>query len=150
MALAQTTSFGAYILWVETVFGSGTYENVCGLTTRGISRSTAMQKTEVPYCGVGEEDFPSAVEISPQSKEVSVLGSGVMSQQSHKKMWDWWSLGGRKNFRLERVGAASGEIRFENGAGYLSKYDNAATKGEKVSAELEVSVDGAPTVTLAP
>lgn len=149
MALAQTTTFGNFILWVETDT-PGTYENVCGLTSRGINRTTAVQETEVPYCGVGEEDLPASVEVAPQSKKVSISGSGVMSQQSHKKMWDWWSNGTAKNIRIERVGAATGEIRYENGSGYLTTYNNAAAKGEKVSAEIEISFNGATTTTLVP
>ncbi len=149
MALAQTTTFGSYILWVETDT-PGTYENVCGLTSRGINRTLAVQKVEVPYCGVGEEDLPAVVEVSPQSKEVTISGSGVMSQQSHLKMWNWYNAGTKKNIRIERTGGASGEIRYENGAGYLTQYNNAAAKGEKVSADIEIAIDGATTVTLYP
>lgn len=149
MALAQTTSYGNFVLWIETDV-PGTYENVCGLTSRGIDRSTAMQRTEVPYCGVGEEDLPAVVEVSPQAKEVSISGAGLMSQQSHLKMWNWWNGGASKNIRIERVGAIAGEIRYENGAGFLSKYSNAAAKGDKVSADIEIAINGSTTITLVP
>jgi hypothetical protein len=88
--------------------------------------------------------------VLPESQTVSISGSGVMSQTSHLKMWNWWKNGAIKNIRIERVGAATGEIRYENGSGYLSQYTNEANKGDKVTAQIQITFNGTTTITLAP
>ena len=45
--------------------------------------------------------------------------------------------------------AASGDIEVEEGAAFLVSLNNERTKGNKVSAEIELNFDGLPTTALA-
>lgn len=146
MAKATTKAFHQFVLRIETAT-PGTYQTICGLTSRGISREHNMSTTEVPDCA--DESLPAAVERSVQSSSVTMDGSGVYAQESHKVLYDWWKSGATKNVQVEFVGAASGAIKFEEGAAYLTKFNNSAARGEKLSAELAIEFDGVPTVTLA-
>lgn len=144
MARAITENFHEFILEVETET-PGTYAALCGLTSRGINRTSNMSTSEVPDCD--DESLPAAVERAVQSQEVTVSGSGVWAQTSHELMLDWWYSGATKNVRIKNTKAAVGDTEIEAGPAYLVSINNQAERGTKVTAEIEVEFDGVPVRT---
>jgi len=145
MTRATTANFHQMVLEVEVTNGSGVYSKICGLTSRGINRQHNMQTSEVPDCD--DESLPAAVERAVQSSEVTVSASGVWASQSHEILLDWWGAGQPKNIRIHHVNAAIGDTEYESGAAYLASINNAAERGTKVTAELDIQFDGIPTRT---
>jgi len=147
MARAVTQKFEEMVLEVEFVPSAGTYSNICGLIDVTINRSSNIDTAEVPDCA--DESLPLAVERQVRSQEVSVSASGVWALASHEKMMDWFYAGTTLNCRLRNVKAndagASGDTISETGPALLASLNNARTKGQKVSAEIEIQFDGVPT-----
>lgn len=144
MARAITENFHEFVVEVETET-PGTYAAICGLTTRGINRTSNMSTSEVPDCD--NEALPAAVERAVQSQEVTVTGNGVWAQTSHEMMLDWWYSGATKNVRVKNVKAAVGDTEIEAGPAYLVSINNQGERGQKVTAEIEIQFDGVPTRT---
>lgn len=144
MARAQTANFHQMVLEVESTT-PGTWTRLCGLTSRGINRTSNMETSEVPDCD--DESLPAAVERAVQSQEVTIEGSGVWAAQSHETMLDWWYSGATKNVRINHVNAKAGDTQYETAPAYLVSIANQAERGTKVTAEIEVQFDGIPTRT---
>lgn len=144
MARAITANFHEFVLEVETET-PGTYAKICGLTARGINRTSNMSTSEVPDCD--DESLPAAVERAVQSQELTISGSGSWASQSHEMMLDWWYSGATKNIRIRNTKAAIGDTEIEAGPAYLVNLNNTVNRGEKVSAEIEIQFDGVPTRT---
>lgn len=145
MARATTANFHEMTLEVETAPSSGVYAKLCGLTSRGINRTSNMQTSEVPDCD--DESLPAAVERAVQSQEVTISASGAWAAESHGTMYNWWATGATKNIRIRHVKASSGTPEYETGAAYLTSLNNVAERGTKVTAELSIEFDGIPVVT---
>lgn len=147
MARATTANFHQFVLEVEFVASSGTYTKVCGLTSRGIQRTSSMQTSEVPDCD--DESLPAATERAVQSQEATIAASGVWSAESHEKLLDWWESGATKSVRIHHVNAESGDTEYETGDAYLVSIGHQAERGTKVTAELQIEFDGLPSRTMA-
>lgn len=78
-------------------------------------------------------------------------GTGVWALQSHENMTDWWYGGATLNVRLRNAkvtaDGASTDTEIESGPALLTALNNTRTKGQKVSAEIEIQFDGVPTRT---
>lgn len=145
MAAPITEKFEQLVMEVETAV-PGTYAIVCGLTDITISRAAEVDTTEVPG-DCTDESQPLRIEKSVRAINVSVSASGVWAQQSNDMLMAWFYSGATKNIRLKHENAAIGDIHIEAGAALLTKLDHARTKGQKVSAEIELEFDGTPTRT---
>lgn len=141
---ASTAKFSEFVIEVETTAGSGVYNRLCGLTTRGTQRTSNMATTPVPPCD--DEDAPSQLERAVESQEQTISGSGSWARQSHDFMLKWWRSGLTKNVRIHHVRAQSGEIEYETGPAYLTSLGNEGEKGNKVTAEISIEFDGLPVV----
>lgn len=146
MTYADTAKFSQTAVEVETDT-PGTYAIICGITTRGVDRTSNMNSNEVPDCD--DEDLPNEVQKDVQSQEVTISGSGLWSSQSHGTMMDWWYSGQSKNVRIHHVKAAVGDTEYETGPAYLTKLSNAVTKGQRTTADVSIEFDGIPTRTAA-
>lgn len=144
MTRATTAKFHQMVLEVETET-PGTWARLCGLTSRGINRTSNMETSNVPDCD--DESLPDSVERSVQSQEVTIDASGVWAAQSHKTMMDWWYSGASKNVRINHLNAPAASTQFETGPAYLTSLNNVAERGPKVTAELTIEFDGVPTRT---
>jgi hypothetical protein len=143
---ALTATFAQFVVEVQTDVGPPiVWTKICGITTRGINRTSNMQTSEVPYCD--DETLPSALERAVQSQEVTISGNGVWAAQSHEMMLDWWYSGATKIIRVQHVNAAVGDTEYETGNAYLVSLNNQGEKGQKKTAELEIQFDGIPTRT---
>lgn len=152
MARATTANYEQFILEVEfDATGSpGTYSAVCGLVDVTINRTSNIDTSEIPDCD--DESLPLSIERQVRSQEVTVSGTGTWALQSHENMMDWWYGGTTLNARLRNSKAqtdgTTGDTYIESGAALLANLNNSRTKGQKVSAEIELQFDGVPTRTV--
>lgn len=144
MALAVTEKFEEMVLELETDT-PGTYAKICGLTDVTISRTANMDTVEIPDCE--DESLPLSVERQVRNIEVSISATGVWAQSSWGSLSDWFYSGTTRNIRLRNTKASVGDIETEAGAALLSNLTNSRTKGQKVTAEIEIMFDGTPTRT---
>lgn len=149
MARATTAKYEEMVLEVEFTADSGTYAAVCGMIDVTINRTSNIDTSEIPDCD--DESLPLAIERQVRSQEVTVSATGVWALQSHEKMLDWWYSGTTLNCRIRNIKAendgANGDTYIEAGSAILVSLNNARTKGQKVTAEVEIQFDGVPTRT---
>lgn len=151
MARATTAKYEEFILEVETDT-PGMYAAICGLIDVSINRTSNVDTAEIPDCD--DESLPLSLERQVRSQEVTISGTGVWALQSNEMMLDWWYSGAAKNIRLRNAKAeADGEEGTpfaESGPALLATLNNSRTKGQKVTAEIEIQFDGVPTITYVP
>lgn len=151
MALADTAKFEQLVLEVEfdPVGSAGVYTTVCGLVDASVSRTANLDTVEIPDCA--DESLPLSVEKSVRSVDVGVSGSGVWALSSHKDMLEWFYSSATLNARIRNAkvtaDGATGDPEIESGPALLTTLSNSRTKGQKVTAEIELTFDGTPTVT---
>lgn len=145
MALATTETFDEMVL--ETSEDGTTWAIICGMVDVTITRTSNLDTAEVPDCD--DESLPLSLEKSVRSIEVSISGTGVWAQESQDLLKTWFYSSATKRVRISDTGAATGDIEIESGTGYLSTLTNTRTKGQKVSAEIEIMLDGTPTRAVA-
>lgn len=151
MAVATTAKFEELVLEVEDdpIGSPGTYNALCGLIDAEITRTANVDSAEVPDCA--DESLPLSIEKQVRSIEVSATGTGVWSLESNKALSDWFYSSTTLNVRvrnsLAQTTGASGDPYQEAGPALLTNLSNSRTKGQKVTAELEIMFDGTPTVT---
>lgn len=145
MAKATTARFADFVLEVETAPASGTYARVCGLTDVQFTRTANTDTAEVPDCD--DETLPYSLEKEVRSTEFSVSSSGVWAQESHQMLLDWFYSGASKKARIGHLAADIGDTEYEGGDCLLTNLSNQRTKGQKVTASLELTFSGTPTRT---
>lgn len=144
MTRAVTEKFEEMVLEVETIT-PGTYAKVCGMMDVTINRKANTATTGVPDCD--DESLALSMEVEVESIEVSVSASGVWAQTSNDMLLAWFYGGTKKNVRLRNTKASIGDIETEAGAAVLTSINQSRTKGQKVTAEIEMMFDGIPTRT---
>lgn len=147
MATASTEKYEELILDVEFTAGSGVYTPICGLIDVTITRTANIDSAEIPDCD--DESLPLSIEKQVRSIEVSVSGTGVWAQSSQGNMKSWFYSAATKNVRIRDTAAANGDTEIESGPALLASFGTGRTKGQKVSAEIEIQFDGTPTRTAA-
>jgi hypothetical protein len=147
MAKAATQSFAQMLLEVE--FATGTYSKICGLVDVTVTRTANVDTTEVPDCT--DESVPHYIEREVRSLDVTVSGTGVWSLASHEKMMDWFYGATPLSVKLTNskvvADGTAGDTTIETGKALLTTLTNARTKGQKVSAEIEIQFSELPTRT---
>lgn len=143
MALATTETFDELVL--ETSEDGTTWTRICGLIDAEITRTANMDTAEVPDCD--DESLPLSLEKSVRSIEFSVSGTGVWAQESHGTLMDWFYSSATKQCRIGNTNAAIGETEYETGTAYITNLSHSRTKGQKVTASIELQFDGTPTRT---
>lgn len=144
MAVAVTEKFEEMVLEIETAV-PGTYTKICGLTDVEITRASNIDTVEIPDCD--DESLPHSIEKQVRSIEVTISASGVWAQQSWGLMSDWFYSGSTKNIRVRNTKALSGDLETEAGPALLASLKNSRTKGQKVTASVEIQFDGTPART---
>lgn len=148
MARANTAKYEEFLLEID-ILEDGSFSTLCGLTDVTINRTSNIDTTEVPDCD--DESLPLAIERAVRSQEVSISATGVWALGSSGAMMDWWYSGGTKptrlrNAKIETEGA-TGDTSAETGPALLVTLNNSRTKGQKVTAEVEIQFDGVPART---
>lgn len=144
MAAAATAAFHQLTVEVETAT-PGTYALICGMVDYQVSRKANLDSTEIPDCA--DESLPMYTAKSVRSLDYMVSGTGVWAVTSHEMMLQWIRTGASKNVRIGYSIAATGDVKYEIGAGILSQLDHARTKGQLVSASIQIDFSGALTTT---
>ncbi|MGL4311240.1 MAG: phage tail tube protein [Paracoccaceae bacterium] len=144
MARAITEKYEEMILEVETIT-PGTYAKICGITDVTITRTANFDTNEIPDCD--DESLPLALEKSVRSIDVKISGTGVWAQTSNKVLSDWFYSSAAKNIRLRNTKASVGDPETEAGPALLTALNNSRTKGQRVTSEIEIEMDGVPTRT---
>ncbi len=144
MADPKTQKFEELVLEVSD--DGATWTRICGLVGVTVTRQAQTDTSEVP-ADCDDESLPLKVSKSVRSIDVSVSGEGVWAQQSHGTMMDWFYGGQSKHARIGNIAAASGDTEYENGMAFLTQLSNQRTKGQAVSASIQLEFDGTPTRT---
>ena len=144
MAAPITEKFEQLVL--ETSDNGTIWTRICGLVGVTVTRSAQFDSSEVP-ADCDDESLPLKVERAIRTIEVNVSGDGVWARQSHEMMLDWFYSGTTRQIRIGNLNAAVGDTEYETGLGLLSTLTNQRTKGQKVTASLEIQFDGTPTRT---
>jgi len=144
MAQATTQKYEELVLETSTDSGA-TWTRICGLIDVEITRTANIDTAEVPDCD--DESLPLGVERQVRSVEVSVSGTGVWAQSSHEMLQDWFYSSASQDVRIGNLNAAVGDTEYETGVAYLTNLSNSRTKGQKVTASIEIQFDGIPTRT---
>lgn len=139
MAVATTEKYEEMVLEISNDSGS-TWTRICGITDVTITRSANVDTVEVPDCD--DESLPHHTEKSVRSLDFSASGTGVWAQESWGTLIDWFNNGTAKDARIGNLNAASGETEYETGTALLASLNNSRTKGQKVSAEIELQFVG--------
>ena len=121
-----------------------TWAMLCGLVGVTINRSAQFDTSEVP-ADCADESLPLRVEREIRTIEVTVSADGVWEQNAHETILDWFYSGASKQIRLGHLNAIVGNTQYESGPAILSSYNNQRTKGQKVTAAIEIQFDGTPT-----
>lgn len=145
MTAAVTAKYEEMILEIEHPDSSGTYVAICGMIDVSITRTANVDTAEIPDCD--DESLPLSIERQVRSIEVLVSATGVWAQSSQDMLQDWFYSSATKVARLRNTKASSGESSIESGPALLTTLNNARTKGQKVTAEIELQFDGTPTRT---
>lgn len=142
MARAVTEKFDEMVLEVETAT-PGTFAKLCGMVEVEVTRTANVQTTPVPDCE--DESLPHSVEREVESLEVTVSATGVWAQSSHETMMAWFYSGASKNVRIGNLKASVGDTEYETGPAVLSNLGNSRSKGQKVTASINIEFSGTPT-----
>lgn len=145
MATAVTEKYEEMILDVEFVASSGIYTTICGLIDVTINRTANVDTAEIPDCD--DESLPLSIERQVRSIEVTVSGTGVWAQTSQSLLKEWFYSSATKNVRLRDTKASVGDVEIESGPALITNLSNSRTKGQKVTAEIEIQFDGTPART---
>lgn len=131
---------------LETSTNGTTWTKICGLVGVTINRTAQFDTTEVPADCV-DESLPLRVERSVRTVDVTVSADGVWAQQSHKTISDWFYSGATLQVRVGHQATLTGDPQYEQGNAFLTSFNNVRTKGQKVTAAIEIAFDGTPTRT---
>ncbi len=148
MSDAQTSKYEQLIVEVEfdPVGAAGTYMPICGMIDVTVNDTSNVDTSEVPDCD--DESKPLSIEREVRSQEYSISGTGVMARQSYPKMRSWKVSGKTLNVRVRdkdiEDNGAVGDIYGDSGPALLTTFNRGRTKGQKVSAEMEIQFDGYP------
>lgn len=150
MTRATTAKYEELILEVDFTDGSPvTYAAICGLIDVTVNRVSNVDESEIPDCD--DESLPLSIERQVRSQTVTVSASGVWSLQSHENMMDWWYSGSTLAVQIRNAKVVAdgtlGDTTIEAGRALLTSLNNSRTKGQKVTAEIEIQFDGVPTRT---
>lgn len=123
-----------------------TWTKICGLVGVTINRGATFDTTEVPG-DCDDESLPLKTERSLRTLDVTVSAEGVFAAQSHGTLSDWFYSGQTKQVRLGHDAVEVGDTQYERGPAFLTTFNNTRTKGQKVTASIELAFDGVPTRT---
>lgn len=135
--------FHQLALEIEWVPGSGTFARVCAMDGITVNRTKQIDENEVP-ADCDDESLPHNVRRNTRSRSWSISGTGFWSQQNHGNLLDWFNgvPAEKLNVRIFHANAAVGTPEYEEGVAILSELTNERTKGQQVSAQITLQVDG--------
>lgn len=142
MAIAPTADFDQLVIEVE--FTTGVWSKVCGMVDYTVNRANNMETSLVPDCA--DESLPLKTKRAVASQDVTISGTGSWALTNHQAMYNWWKTGSTLNVRVTNAkvtaDGTAGDTETETIPCVLGSLNNARTKGQVVSAEVEFMLDG--------
>jgi hypothetical protein len=135
--------FQDLVLEVEWVPDSGTYSKFCAMEQVTINRNKQVDQPEVP-ADCDDESLPYVTRANTRARSFSISGTGYWNAQSHGLAMDWFNGTPDEKLRV-RITHAKAEVgtpEYETGLGVLSVLNNDKRKGQQVSAEITITIDG--------
>lgn len=134
MAKATTSRFSEFLVLLGDGASPENFNDPCGLTSRGFTRTANMNDTNTPDCE--DPDLPSWLERDVISYQATLSGAGVAATESRNAWEDWWDSGETKNVRIE-LGATAWEGPFK-----LSELTIQGERGTRVNMNVSLVSDG--------
>lgn len=139
MAQAQTTTFGKFLIEIETAPGSALFKAPCGMNSRGIKRTAATNKTNTPDCD--DDDAPAWEEVDVVSLGWSLSGAGTADSHDAAMWEDWWESALSRNVKITRdKGLATQRVWI--GAAKLTDFDYTGNRGQRNTFTAAITGDG--------
>lgn len=119
----------------------------CGFTERSLAFNRELAETNVPSCT--DEDAPSWLERDTTSQSATISGQGVLSIEALPTWLALLATTESANARVE-LWVAGVKQGTWSGAFQLESFETSGTKGERVTANVQMQSDGAVVWTAGP
>lgn len=129
--------------------GGTTWARNCVIMNAEVARQTASEDVEtVRDCD--DESLPNDVTSRVRTISVSVSGTGNWTRGGYNQFLAKFYAGDSDEMlcRIGNLGAAVGEIEYEQGPIIIENLGQARTKGQVVSASVGIKFATTPTITL--
>lgn len=129
--------------------GGTTWARNCVIMNAEVQRQTASEDVEtVRDCA--DESLPNNISSRVRSISVSVSGTGNWTQGGYNQFLAKFYAGDSEQMlcRIGNLGAATGEIEYEQGPIIIETLGQSRTKGQVVSATIGLKFATTPAVTL--
>lgn len=140
MAQATTLPFAGFKVLLESMTTPATFVAPCGLTERSLTLTKETNDTVVPDCE--DESAASYVERDVVSKSASISGDGVLARESVSRWQAAYDSDEPVQVRVERAGTAVQGGGYYLGNFHLTSFEQNGTRGERVSASIELQSTG--------
>lgn len=138
--MAQPTVISAsskFLIYIESPDSPNVFIAPCGLTTKGITYSKAVNEVIIPDCDNPEEVAWTGREA--QSKSCEISGSGVLAMETNQLWHDFYDEDAARTCRVVEVDALGGT---HEGNFHLTNLAKTGAQGEKVNVEITLQSDG--------
>lgn len=127
--------------------GGTTWARNCVIEGATVTRTSNVEDAEIP-ADCNDETLPHNVFRSVRSISLSVSGTGHWTQGGYDSFLTKWHAGTKPLARIGNLGAASGEIEYEQFDAVIDSLGQARTVvGQPVTAEVSLSSAGPITTT---
>jgi hypothetical protein len=138
MAQATVYPFSQFLVKLGNGASPEVFSDPCGLTTRGFTRTAALNDTNVPDCS--DPDAPSWLGPDVVSYSAQISGAGVVAEESYSTWEDWWNAGETRNVQIS---LGSPPIKTWLMPAKLADIAITAERGHKVAMTVTLQSDGA-------
>lgn len=131
--------------------GGETWARNCVIMGAEVSRTTSVSESEVVQ-DCADESLPNINLVSAQALSVTVSGTGNWTQGGYNKLLAKFYAGDSQTLlaRIGNLGAAPGEIEYEQGPVVITSLGQSRTKGQVVTASVELRFSETPTLIVKP
>lgn len=146
----QTEKYEELVLEFSEDDGA-TWARNCVIMGVEVSRTANVSESEV-VSDCADESKPNDVLLSAQAVSVSVSGTGNWTQGGYNKLKQKFYAGDSMGLlaRIGNLAAAPGEIEYEQGPIIITSLGQSRTKGQVVSASVELRFARTPDLIIKP
>lgn len=143
MAQATAISFAKFRILLGDGGSPEVFTAPCGFNSRSWDRTKNLNEVDVPDCA--DEDKPADVGREVRSLDWTVSGEGLLVEESVATWEAFFASNLSRNVQLElQFPGGVGTLR-KRGKAHLGKFTITGNRGDKVTAAIELSADGALT-----
>lgn len=151
MAAPTFGDFQDFVLRIEDQASPGTYNKICGLTSRGITKQNNTNTQPVP-ADCDDEALTDLV-ATVETREATMSASGLWTREAEGALRSWFndsSSNSPQNIQIEYPFAQTGDVQFDQGPAILETWTTTGEKGNKVTGELSIRFTTFPSEVVAP